>query len=67
VSLIGCVDYKFTFADGHHQTALMYDLRMHTGGNPGSWLTIDARAIPIPQDHLGLLPAMGGLISVPPD
>jgi hypothetical protein len=24
--LIGCVDYEFTFAEGHHQTALIYDL-----------------------------------------
>jgi hypothetical protein len=26
IAIIGCIDYEFSFGEGHHQTALIYDL-----------------------------------------
>jgi hypothetical protein len=30
LSIVGCVDYEFSFSSGHHQTGLIYNLRKET-------------------------------------
>jgi hypothetical protein len=45
-TLIGCVDYKFTFEDGHHQTGFYADLHKHAPNNPANMFNADEGSVP---------------------
>ncbi len=63
-TLVGVVDYKFTFAEGHHQTGFILDLRRRSTKNPNIALNFNVADGAVPQSQLWL---MSGFISVPPD
>jgi hypothetical protein len=63
-TLVGVVDYKFTFAEGHHQTGFILDLRMRDLKHPNLALGFNVKDGTIPKSRLWLIQ---GFISVPPD
>jgi hypothetical protein len=63
-SLVGVVDYEFTFAEGHHQTGFILDLRKKDPRNPNAALHFDVQEGTIPKSRLWLIQ---GLMSVAPD
>jgi hypothetical protein len=63
-TLVGCVDYKFTFAEGRHQTGFILDLRKRDIKNPNIALRFDIREGNIPAERLWLV---SGSIGIPPD
>ena len=63
-TLVGCVDYKFTFAEGHHQTGFILDLRKRDLTNSNLALGFDIKEGAIPAARLWLIQ---GFIGVPPD
>ncbi|HWZ94180.1 MAG TPA: hypothetical protein VNW30_03220 [Opitutaceae bacterium] len=63
-SLVGCVDYKFTNGEGHHQTGFVYELGVRSNEAPGGWVAIDSNEIPIPLNRLILV---GSIFSVLPN
>jgi len=63
-TLVGCVDYKFTFAEGHHQTGFILDLRKRDAQNPNIALHFDTTEGPVDRNRLWL---MHTFIGVPPD
>jgi len=63
-TLVGCVDYKFTFAEGHHQTGFILDLRKRDPTNPNIALHFDIAEGTIPADRLWLIQ---GFIGIAPD
>jgi hypothetical protein len=61
-TLVGCVDYKFTFEEGHHQTGFILDLRRRDTATPDTAMHFDfAKAVP--AERLWLIQ---GFIGVPP-
>lgn len=60
--LVGCANYKFTFAEDHHQTPFVYSLG--EGKNIGP---INVEEGPVPMSKLTLQRYLGGWISAPPD
>lgn len=62
-TLVGCIDYKFTFEDGHHQTGFILDLRKRDATNPNLALTFDIAEGTVPANRLWLIQ---GFIGVPP-
>jgi hypothetical protein len=63
-TLVGCIDYKFTFAEEHHQTGFILDLRKRDPENPNTALAFDVQEGVIPAARLWLTQ---GFIGVPPD
>jgi hypothetical protein len=63
-SLVGVADYKFTFADGHHQTGFIMDLRRRSTKNPNIALNFNVADGAIPQSQLWLIPSF---VSIPPN
>lgn len=63
-TLVGVVDYKFTFAEGHHQTGFILDLRKRDVANPNIALHFDIQEGTVPRSRLWLIQ---GFMSVPPD
>lgn len=63
-TLVGCVDYKFTFAEGHHQTGFILELRKRDVANPNLALNFDVQEGAIPAHRLWLTQ---GFVGIPPD
>jgi hypothetical protein len=63
-TLVGCVDYKFTFAEGHHQTGFILDLRKRDLTNPNLALHFDIAEGTIPAERLWLIQ---GFVGIAPD
>ncbi len=62
LTIVGCVDYEFSFSPGHHQTGLIYDL--HLLPQFSRWDQQIAGAVPLegrtPKEHLALSISIAG-------
>lgn len=63
-TLVGCVDYKFTFTEGHHQTGFILDLRRRDPATPNAAFGFDIKDGNVAANRLSLIQ---GFIGVPPD
>jgi hypothetical protein len=62
-TLLGCVDYKFTFSPGHHQTGFILNLRKRDWSHPNASLGFNVKDGTIIRNDLWLTQ---GFIGVPP-
>ena len=47
LTIMGCADYQFSFADGHHQTRFLYDVKRYSASDP-FLMMIDSKAGTVP-------------------
>ncbi|HEV7673268.1 MAG TPA: hypothetical protein VGQ12_01930 [Candidatus Angelobacter sp.] len=51
LTIMGCVDYQFSFAEGHHQTPFIYDIKRYDASHANFFMMIDP--------SMGTLPVQG--------